>query len=301
MPKLKGSKLVKSWRRFQLDSPGATQKEHAESLGIPYRAYKSRYFRATEKQKQLSRDLFHIDIGQPWVLPAGDYCIVGDVHAPSTNVDFATLALDVAKSEGVTDLVIAGDLFNMDYFSRYSSFVEHPTWKQELKAVKKLLKFYTEYFENIYIIMGNHDRRFQKYMCGTLGHDDLLTLLNQPKKVKLSNFGHCIIKSSSGGADWRITHPVNYSINQLVVADQLAQKFHQNIMSFHEHHLAKGWDRYGNYVIVNGGGLFDVNSIAYTQLDDSKSAAMKNGFVMLINDTPKLYGEEPYTDWGELI
>lgn len=120
-------------------------------------------------------------------------------------------------------------------------------------------------------------------------------MITSSDKVTTSNFGYCLVKTTAG--TYRITHPRNYGINQLTVADTMAQKHQQHIISFHEHHLSLGWDRYGKYVIVNGGCMVDPDKLAYVSLDDSKSASMKQGFVMLKNGTPYLFGEAPFTDW----
>jgi len=87
-------------------------------------------------------------------------------------------------------------------------------------------------------------------------------------------------------------------VNQLVVADQLAQKYQMHIIQHHEHHCAMGWDRYGRYVVVNNGGLFRPDVMAYAVMDDSKSPAMKRGFTLLRGGTPYLFSDEPFTDWS---
>jgi len=118
----------------------------------------------------------------------------------------------------------------------------------------------------------------------------------------MSVWGWCIIKSRTEGVpDWRVTHSRNYSVNQLTVADQLALKHQQNVISHHEHHLAKGWDRFGRYVIVNNGGLYDQSKLAYATLDDSKGAAMVPGFTALKDDVPIVFGKFPFTDWREWL
>jgi hypothetical protein len=86
-----------------------------------------------------------------------------------------------------------------------------------------------------------------------------------------------------------------------VVASDLAQKYQQHIIGFHEHHLGMGWDRYKRYVVISGGCLVDVSKLAYVNLDDNRAAGMINGFVMLRNGTPYLFGPEPFTDWDRWL
>jgi hypothetical protein len=124
---------------------------------------------------------------------------------------------------------------------------------------------------------------------------DIFGMVVQNPKVQVSNLGHLTVDTTCG--KYRVTHAKNYSVNQLTVADQLAQKYQTNVIQFHEHHLSMGWDRFGRYIAINGGGLFDPEQMIYATIDDNKSPAMKPGFVMLKNGTPYLFGNCPFTDW----
>ena len=118
-------------------------------------------------------------------------------------------------------------------------------------------------------------------------------------ELKSSNYGYCLVETETG--TWRVTHAKNYSVTQLNVADFLAQKHQQHIINHHEHHLAKGWDRYKRHVIINNGGCFDVEKMAYVQLDDSKMPNMTKGFTMLRDGFPYVFGEHPYTNRKEWL
>jgi hypothetical protein len=104
-----------------------------------------------------------------------------------------------------------------------------------------------------------------------------------------------LVNTSQG--TYRVTHGSDYGINQLTVAEQMAHKYRQHIISHHEHHASVGMDRYKNWILVNGGGLFDSDSLAYTKIEDSKKANMANGFTMLLNGYPYLFTDK-FTDWN---
>lgn len=269
---------------------------HAASLGLPYEIYLARLEVARQNAEKRGGDrLIDFSLGKPWELD-GDWMIIGDVHVPFTRYDFAQLVSLVGRKNNVKKLLIAGDFFNMDTFSTYAHLVTIPGWKEEREAAKRLLSEWLEVFDEVRMVMGNHDRRLQKFTAGELDEQDILALIiSNPDKVKMNPFGWCTIKTETG--DWRITHPKNYSINQLTVADTLAQKYQANIISFHEHHLGIGWDRYKRYVTVNGGCLVDPGKLAYVTLDDGKNSGMALGFVMLKNGVAQLFGETPFTDW----
>ncbi|RMD64499.1 hypothetical protein D6833_04345, partial [Candidatus Parcubacteria bacterium] len=195
--------------------------------------------------KQDTRELFEvIDFGQPLSL-SGDWLIVGDVHVPATDYDFAGLVTLVAlheMEEGQRNLLVAGDMLNADSFSRYEQFVTPPTFSQELKAARALISEWLEVFDRVVFLIGNHERRFIKKLEGALETTDFYAMLTGNPKATFSAFGWCVIDTPTGR--WRVTHPRNYSVNQLRVASDLAIKFQQHIIAHHEHHFGIGWDKY---------------------------------------------------------
>lgn len=281
----------------------------AAELGLGYKALENLLYKARKERRAQDHraktphaykdELYQFDIGTPWTLE-GDWCIVGDVHVPMTDYVLAQHVSIVAKRylKRPRKLLIAGDFWNFDLFSTYAQFVPPPTWKQEREAGRQMIREWRDTFSEIRLIMGNHDRRIQKVLGGNHDEEDMETLLKSDG-VKASNFGHCVI-SNPRGKDWRVTHPKNYSINQLAVAEQLALKYGQNIISFHEHHAGVGMDRYKQYILVNGGCLADPDKFAYVNLDDSKSAGMAQAFVVLKDGYPYLFADG-ITDWDKWV
>lgn len=290
-----GKTLLRQFRKAQAHYPDLTYEKHALMLGVPVHAYLARVYDEIElREKQPP-----FDLGQPLKL-AGDWMLAGDWHIPFTDLAFVSLLLQVAIKQKIKKLILAGDIVNFDAFSNYADLVALPTWAQERDMARAIFHRLIEWFDEIVMLMGNHERRGQKWSLGAFDEKDVLALIvSNPERITSTPFGYCVITSPTG--EWRVTHPKNYGINQLIVADQLAMKHQQHLISFHEHHLSLGWDRYGRYCIVNGGSLVDLNKLAYVALDDSKSAVMKNGFVMLRNGTPYLFGKEPVTDWSMWI
>jgi hypothetical protein len=234
-----------------------------------------------------------IDFGKPWDL-AGDWMIVGDVHVPSTDWEFAALVAEVArrKLKRPRQLLLAGDLFNMDKFSSFPSVSLVPSWAQEREAAKLLFTVWLRTFDDIYWFAGNHERRLQRIMVEVLETTDLLSvIISNPDKIRFSNFSYCTI------GPWLVVHPRNYSRNQLAVAKQLAHKTRRHVMTFHEHHSSIGWDDSGQSMLVNCGSLVDPGKVAYMTLDVSTTPASMQSFATLINGVPTLYGPPPMTDW----
>lgn len=287
---------------LELNQKGKTFDELAEMLGVTRGIVAGRIYRYKQSLRKNGIEpnpgLFNINIGHPFEL-AGDWMVVGDVHVPCTDYDFASLMPLVAKKQRIKNLLVAGDLYSMDAFSTYPKRIDHATWHQEKAAAIQLMAEWTRAFDRVVLLMGNHERRLEKFAEGAFDAEDVFAELKGSGKVEASNFGWCTIKTKTGM--WRATHQRNYSINQLVVVDQLAHKYQMNIIGHHEHHLAIGWDRYKNYIVINNGGLFDVTKMAYVNMDDSKSSGMAKGFTMLKNGHPHVFGESPFTDWNRWI
>jgi hypothetical protein len=239
-----------------------------------------------------------IHLGTPFDL-SGDFVVVGDVHVPATDWQFSRMVGMVADKLGIYRLIIAGDFFNFDFASKYRIVVPPATWREERDAARILIADWLETFTEIYILQGNHDRRLTNWSAGEFDEVDIWGMVNSSSKIKVSKFGWLTV--NSGGIPWRITHPTSYGVNQLTVASDLANKYQMNICGHHEHHFSVGWDKYKHFVVVNNGGLMDPNKLAYVHLDDNRCANMMQGFTVLRNGCPTLFGRYPFTDWGRVL
>lgn len=287
--------ILRQWERYKREHPEFTPEQHAEALAMPMSIYNARM--ETARRIQAAQPYF--SLGTPLRL-SGDWVIIGDVHVPFTDLDWAeTVAVIGRKHLEYPKLIIAGDFLNMDVFSKYPHLVNIPSWAQERDMARAMFEMYLETFSEIVIIMGNHERRAQRFTSGAFDEVDIFGMLTSSDKVKTSNYGYCTVETQNG--TYRITHPVNYGINQLTVVDNLAQKYCQHIIGFHEHHLSIGWDKFGRHVVVNGGCMVDPAKLAYVSLDDNRAAAMKQGFVMLKGGTPYIFGKSPVTDWKKWL
>lgn len=217
-------------------------------------------------QLEEQHDADDLELGQPWVLQ-GDFMVVGDVHIDTLNTRMRDAMLAVAEKHLPTPrrLILAGDTFTADAFSLYDAVVPRALFPKEVRDVGLFFERCLEVFEAIYIMPGNHDWRVSKRTNAAIVFPMLIRMASSDPRILVSQFSW--LKVQCGDVEWRITHGSNYSVNQLVVADTYASKYKANIISFHEHHLAKGWDRFKTYVVVNGGGLFDPLRIVYSQIE----------------------------------
>jgi predicted phosphodiesterase len=280
---------------------GKTRAEIAAFTGLTMGQVGGRVYRyeltlkgAPEEKPQL----FHIVLGSPLALDS-DWLVLSDIQAPTVDLDMARLVIPVAERRGINQLLIAGDFINADWLSGYPVLVPLPSAQQEIKAAAYLLEEWLRYFKRIVILPGNHEDRYLKSNAGNLDMNQLVRLFTASDRVEVSQFDHCWIQS--GDHRWFVTHGKHYSINQLVIADQYAQKYQSNVICGHQHHLAAGWDRYKRYMLVDNGGLFSVSKMAYVSMRASKMPGMMAGFTTLRDGYPMLYGREPFTNWRDVL
>lgn len=277
---------------------GWTDKVLAERYGLNPDSVRGRISRYRRQHVVTRLENTH---GKPWALPPGEYVVTGDYQIDTHDAHFVERMLAVsAQLARPRSLIIAGDFINADAFSTYDTDVSLSSFDAEVSAGRAVFAQLLSVFGRVYWLWGNHERRVGKRTRAALQPRHLWALMGADKRVEVSVWGHCVIENDNGH-DWRITHGSEYSVNQLTVADMLAQKYQQNIISHHEHHLAVGWDRFKRYVIVNNGGLFEQADMPYVVLDDSKRPRMQNGFTVLSWGYPQVYGPEPFTNWARVL
>jgi hypothetical protein len=237
----------------------------------------------------------------PISLKARFLAVAGDIHLSTVHKGFVSRFWRVSSLHMPDDreLVVAGDFINADAFSDYELTAPVASFGTELAAARVFFQEALQVFPRVHIIMGNHDRRVQKKTRLAIMPDDLLRLVSGDPRIQISIWGHLVAHSDTG--EWRITHGSQYSVNQLTVASEMALKFQQHIISHHEHHLGMGFDRFKRYVVINNGGLFDREQLLYSRLDDTKNPNMANGFTLLRDGYPAVFGEEPFTRWSDWL
>lgn len=275
-------------------------REHLQDK-MTYSSFHGRIWRAKQGIIEAPH-LFDNSLGTPFHV-SGDFVITGDWQLPTTDYQFAAMPMVVGKKHlrsKQRKLIIAGDFINADAFSDYESDVPTPAFEREVAAASAMMEEILTVFDEVYWIWGNHERRVGRKTKGALTPHMLRSLVTpHAKRVHVSHWGHMLVDTPLG--TYRVTHGRAYSVQQLNVADMLAQKYQQHIISHHEHHASKGWDRYKRYVIVNNGGVFNQSQMGYAVLDDDKNPNMQVGFTLLKDGCAELLSAAPYTNWNRWL
>jgi hypothetical protein len=122
----------------EMNRAGITYTELAGRYGLTKGqvARRIQNVRTRTDQGKERRRLFDWNFGEPLSL-SGDFMVIGDVHVPATDWDFAMLVTRIAQKRGIKQLIVAGDFLNMDFLSQFSTPVKLPGWQDERDAARE--------------------------------------------------------------------------------------------------------------------------------------------------------------------
>lgn len=229
--------------------------------------------------------------------------IAGDIHVPSTNYPLMQAMVDVAMKhmKEPRELLICGDLSNGDADTSHAPLAPTISRQNEYRQLEDLMNWLLMTFDFIYLTPGNHLRhRLMNTLKADIGADQVIRLFVPPYqlgRVQLSWYDE--VHVTSAGQEYVVCHQYQYRQNKLSIANDLALKYQKNTIVFHQHHTAKGRDKYNRFTIVDCGGLHDQDMMAYVNLVPSTLPRMNNAFVYLHNGVADQLTPYPtYTDWS---
>ena len=286
-----------------LQKAGFELKQIAKMLRIPLGQV--RYILLEHNQRiggDIADMLNGITLGcEPMHLSGDNWMVTCDWHVPQTDWSLVQHMVAVAKKHSIRRMVIAGDFFDQNQFSQFANVLPPTPWAVERDAAHLIMDYLLGWFDEIDIVMGNHDRRLIRWADAALDIKDLWGEFITSPRVHISQYGWCTIQTSRTRDNglpliWRATHPKNYGKQRGVVSSQLADLEDCSIISGHEHHTAQGASLSGRHWWMALGGLYDVNKIAYAKLTDSLSTRMSPSFGMLLGGYPYVFAEG-LTEW----
>ncbi len=98
------------------------------------------------------------------------YGVISDLHVPFHDEAAVVESIEHLRSNGVTRLIIAGDLCDCYSLSRFSQY-ESISIRSEFIATRVLLDYFARSFAKVTIMEGNHEARERKYLAGKLPPD----------------------------------------------------------------------------------------------------------------------------------
>ncbi len=223
---------------------------------------------------------------EPYITLTGDeannFIVCGDWEIPDYDPLTVLLMMAYAAKTNIRTLVINGDFFAMDidYFTAWRREYRR-TGELNFKGIhgmgRRILWTAFEWFDNIYMITGNHDARVNKATGGEITWD----IMTENTDAKTSQYYYMYAESKNGPI--LINHPTNYSKKQLDVPVEIEtlEERHCHIISSHTHHCAIGHTKNGMYRVMEPGCVR--RHALYKDLKKAKYPRWVNGFGVVKN------------------
>jgi len=215
-------------------------------------------------------------------LPDDNYMVSCDYHAPFHSERWVNRLLSVAAFCGIRKHIIVGDLFDCDWAKAHPSTdgEQRPGLDGEAEASDPLVQALLQSFDLTVLICGNHETRAARniakvqfrHIAGYVG------LGRATSGFMFSEYDKLEI-----GSKWLLVHPRSYSQISGAVAIRLAEKYHRHVLNAHGHFAALRYDRSGDYMGIDLGGMFDVKKVGYIGLHTTVHPNWNPGFAMLLD------------------
>lgn len=215
---------------------------------------------------------------KPLNVYSNNILFTSDYHIPYHDEILLEYLIEVAKEHSVKDLIVAGDFWDCDNYSKFSRLTWVQTFQQEIKEVATILEHLSCYFSGIYFCRGNHEKRWIDMNNGMAGMEELFAQTKITEGYQVTLDDHLYLYQND--QKWLMCHPKSFRQTNLSVVKDLAAKHQCNVIGGHGHQFAQGWDRSGSYRIADGGGLFDRDSLDYLR-ETSCHPMVRNGFYLI--------------------
>jgi hypothetical protein len=223
-----------------------------------------------------------------------NFLVVGDVECPDHDVEILNMLVRMADKLSIRNLIIAGDFMSMDVFSNWPKDNEQScSFSRDLELAEKILRVFSNTFETIDYITGNHERRLAKQMKGQGNVGYFLT--RRILDLQYSSYSYCEVLS--GGKEILVAHPESYSRTPLMVPLQLAAVHHKNILCAHTHRLASGYEPSGRYWVGETGHARSPERTMYKSMKMASNPAWNAGYCLVTSGNLHLIHRDSFSFW----
>jgi hypothetical protein len=213
---------------------------------------------------------------------ADDFLVISDIEIPDHSVQYLRYALLTAMVHGIKTLIIAGDLVATDQevltgFAQLYKRGDESSFRTAIRVTRHLLAEYGKWFDDIYILEGNHDDRIAR---ATKGEIDLGMFLEYTG-AKYSRYSYMWVDTSRGPV--RVIHPRNFSQYPITLAAKLYNKHPRkaHMVMAHCHRREDGWTEDGAYEIHCLGTGRDKDRTKYKMLRVANFCEWDASFLMV--------------------
>lgn len=303
-------------RLLGLYNSSTLEERHAADIGMNLQTLKRR-LRDWRKRREYQIEessiatWFPDSPSQDWEdyfdITTDDYIVISDIEIPDHDPAMLQAALLTAMSKNIKTLIIAGDLLATDN-STLNSWVE--TWavgdtlnyEGAIGLTVDILARFLNWFDDIYIIQGNHDDRISRATGGEVWFGMLLREAHvraqhiieeggrQRANVHFSRYSYMYVRTSRG--TMYICHQHNYSKTPVKLAQDIygvingpdydprdlnavSEKCH--VLVTHTHIIQSGFSPEGAREVYGIGCCRDPQKTKYKQTSANKFPEWNQG------------------------
>jgi hypothetical protein len=167
-----------------------------------------------------------------------------------------------------------------------------PNISEELGIARRTLRVFSDLFDEVHFVLGNHEGRFLKALESPMFPGELLHLLDLNEKWKISPFYYSLLESQNG--IFRVTHPKSAA---KMTASKQASKNQQHVLCAHSHRWMQEKDVSGSFWAISMGCCVDEARLAYVGQRDNNADKHLLGAVIVRDGYPWLLGEDSQWKW----
>lgn len=229
----------------------------------------------------------------------GDWVVTADYQAPYTDQAWVAAMCRIGRAWGIANLLVAGDLVDLEHFARYDPIHEPPPWESAKQFTARLLRVLAEAYPGHKVwTLGNHELRLTRLTRGKWSMPELAAAL-EAHDVRAVQTPTVHIETPRGS--WGVVHPKSYSVIPTAVGKDLAAKFHRHTIVAHGHHVGFRRDPSGKYRIIDLGAMCDPGMLAYVHTFVTRHPIMNRGFVLLRAGVAHLVQPDDDLAWWERV
>ena len=188
--------------------------------------------------------------------------VTSDWHVPYHDEERVAEVVRVAEVEGIKVVLAVGDVIDLPTLSRFDPRDIDSNVGMELSTVGDVLDEFTSRGIQVIWSRGNHENRFFKALKHQVDMSDLIQLCGVDPTMVYGLEGEEVYVKS-GDTTWLFTHQGEYSRVPLSVARRLVDKYRCNVGTAHNHQYAYGKALDGVHEVLELGGLFNTDKMAY--------------------------------------
>lgn len=235
------------------------------------------------------------------------FLYTADWHAPLYSKQQAIRVALVADTERIDTLVIGGDIMDFQSASSHPKTELQASLNETITAAGKILDFFLDYFDRIYVLPGNHDVRLAKKLDSPLSFEMLIRAGVQRGKVSsdvestapIITTDNTYLYIGETETGWVAGHPDRYTRTPVNLT-KAAQRERRHVLGAHTHLQSLEWSDCGKFFCIYPGHCTEPRMTPYVMRSKGLStyAESKAGFVLVRNNMPLLLGDG-LTNWSK--